>query len=128
MRVTGNPADLYRFRTSPLRNVELTGPWGHDGAFRDLRAFVEHYSESDTKLLTFNAMTLDESLRGTLQATAPAILLQRDPLLDGVVLTPDVVDKLMAYMSALTDDAARDLTHLIPLRVPSGLPVEPARK
>ncbi len=128
MRVTGDPADLYRFRTSPLRNVELTGPWGHDGSFRDLRAFVEHYSQSDTKLLAFDPMTLDPSLRGTLLATAPEILLARDPLLDGVVLTPDVVDKLMAYMSALTDDAARDLTHLIPHRVPSGLPVEPARK
>jgi hypothetical protein len=39
-----------------------------------------------------------------------------------------VVDKLMAYMSALTDDAARDLSHMVPLRVPSGLPVQPARK
>ena len=128
MRVTGNVGDRYRFRTSPLRNVELTGPYGHDGSFTSLRAFVEHYSESDLKLLAFDPMTLDPSLRGTLQATAPDILLQRDPLLAGVVLTPDVVDKLMAYMSALTDDGARDLSHLIPLRVPSGLPVQPARK
>ena len=56
------------------------------------------------------------------------VLLQRDTLLAGVVLTDALVDKLMAYMSALTDDAARDLTHMIPLRVPSGLPVLPARK
>lgn len=128
MRVTGNDADRYRFRTSPLRNVELTGPWGHDGAFRDLRSFVEHYSESDAKLLAFDPMTLDPLLQGTLQATAPDIVLQRDHLLDGVVLSPDVVDKLMAYLSALTDPAARDLTHMIPHRVPSGLPVLPARK
>lgn len=128
MRVTGLAADRYKFRTSPLRNVELTGPYGHDGAFRDLRAFVEHYSESDQKLMSFDPMTLDPSLQGTFQANATDVLLQRDPLLDGVVLTPDVVDKLMAYMSALTDPAARDLTHLIPHRVPSGLPVEPARR
>jgi cytochrome c peroxidase len=128
MRVTGNAADRYRFRTSPLRNVELTAPYGHDGAIRDLRAFIEHYSESDTKLLSFDPMSLDPSLRGTLQANATDVLLQRDPLLEGVVLTPDVVDKLMAYMSALTDDAARDLSHMVPLRVPSGLPVLPARK
>jgi len=56
------------------------------------------------------------------------ILLHRDALLAGVVLTPDAVDKLMAYMSALTDPAAYDLTHMVPHRVPSGLPVEPARK
>src|SRR5690348_1681918 len=128
MRVTGNAADRYRFRTTPLRNVELTGPYGHVGSFGSLRAFIEHYSESDVKLLAFDPMTLEPSLQGTLQATAPDILLQRDPLLAGVVLTPDVVDKLMSYMSALTDDAARDLTHMIPHRVPSGLPVEPARK
>lgn len=128
MRVTGLAADRYKFRTSALRNVELTGPWGHDGAFRDLRAFVEHYSESDQKLLAFDPMTLDPSLQGTFQANATDVLLQRDPLLHGVVLTPDVVDKLMAYMSALTDDAARDLTHMIPHRVPSGLPVEPGRR
>ena len=128
MRVTGVAGDKYLFRTSPLRNVELTGPWGHDGSFVDLRAFVEHYSESDTKLLAFNTNSLEQSLQLTLQATQPDILQQRDPLLAGVVLTPDVVDKLMAYMSALTDDAARDLTHLIPQRVPSGLPVLPGRK
>ena len=32
MRVTGVSSDRYRFRTTPLRNVELTGPYGHDGA------------------------------------------------------------------------------------------------
>jgi cytochrome c peroxidase len=128
MRVTGDPADRYLFRTTPLRNVELTGPYGHDGSFSSLRAFVEHYSESDLKLLAFDPLTLETSLQGTLQATAPDILLQRDPLLAGVVLTPALVDKLMAYMSALTDDGARDLSHLVPLRVPSGLPVQPARK
>jgi hypothetical protein len=36
-----------------------------------------------------------------------------------------VVDKLMAYMQALTDPAARNLSSAIPRRVPSGLPVDP---
>ncbi len=128
MRVTGNDADKYRFRTTPLRNVELTGPYGHDGSFSSLRAFIEHYSESDVKLLAFDKGTLESSLQTTLQPTASEILSNRDPLLAGVVLTPELVDKLMAYMSALTDEGARDLSHLVPLRVPSGLPVQPARK
>ena len=54
MNVTGSPTDRYRFRTTPLRNVELTGPYGHDGASPALREFVEHYSESDLKLLAFD--------------------------------------------------------------------------
>lgn len=128
MRVTGNPVDRYRFRTSPLRNVELTGPYGHDGSIKSLREFIEHYSDSDLKLLAFDPMSLDPSLQGTLVANASDVLAQRDTLLDGVVLTPELVDQLMDYMSALTDEAARDLNHLVPLRVPSGLPVLPPRE
>jgi hypothetical protein len=58
-----------------------------------------------------------------LLANADAILLQRDPLLAGVVLTPQLVEQLMDYMSALTDDAARNLSRTVPERVPSRLPV-----
>jgi len=124
MRVTGNLADKYLFRTTPLRNVELTAPYGHDGSIISLRAFVEHYSESDLKLLGFDPTQLDPDLQGTVQPNKSAILQQRDPLLAGVVLTPDLVDQLMDYMSALTDNAARNLSRAGPKRVPSKLPVD----
>jgi cytochrome c peroxidase len=124
MNVTGNPADIYRFRTSPLRNVELTGPYGHDGAAISLRDFVAHYSESDLKLFAYDPSQLETSLRATLLPTAPQILAARDTLLRGVVLTPDLIDKLTDYMLALTDDAARYLSRSIPARVPSGLPID----
>ena len=127
MNVTGDVNDRYSFRTTPLRNVELTGPYGHDGAILTLRGFVEHYSESDKKLLAFDPSPLEPALRGTLLPNASAILAQRDTLLNGVVLSTDLVDKLMAYMSALTDAAARDLRSLTPERVPSGLPVDRPR-
>jgi cytochrome c peroxidase len=126
MNVTGRAADLYRFRTTPLRNVELTGPYGHDGAIVDLRAFVEHYSESDRKLLAFDPTQLEAPLRGTLVPNAIDVLAQRDTLLEGVVLSQELVDKLTDYMRALTDDAARDLRRVVPQRVPSGLPVDRA--
>src|SRR5512138_2115255 len=124
MNVTGDPADLYRFRTSPLRNIELTAPYGHDGAFVALRDFVAHYSESDQSLATYDPTQLEPALRATLQPTASAILANRDPLLDGVVLAPDIVDKLMDYLQALTDEAARNLSRSVPVRVPSKLPVD----
>jgi cytochrome c peroxidase len=123
MNVSGDEADRYRFRTTPLRNVELTGPYGHDGSIVGLRAFIEHYSESHTKLLEFDPGQLEPALRATLVPNAADILARRDPILDGVVLPDDIVDKLMDYMSALTDDAARTLKQLTPQRVPSGLPV-----
>lgn len=128
MNVTGDADDRYRFRTTPLRNVELTGPYGHDGAIVTLRGFVEHYSESDKKLLAFDPSLLAPALHGTLLPNALAILAQRDTLLNGVVLSEALVDKLMAYMSALTDPAARDLAPLTPDRVPSGLPVDRVRR
>ena len=124
MRVTGLSSDRYRFRTTPLRNVELTGPYGHDGAIISLRAFVEHYSESDKKLLAYDPSQLEPALQGTLLTNAAAILAQRDTLLDGVVFSPEIAERLMQYMSALTDDRARTLSRVVPVRVPSGLPVD----
>jgi cytochrome c peroxidase len=123
-RVTKNSADRYAFRTPALRNVELTGPYGHDGAFFDLRDFVDHYSVSDAKLMAFTPSPLEPLLMGTMQDTKGAILLTRDPLLEGVSFEPKVVDEVTEFMKALTDPAARNLAHLAPARVPSGLPID----
>jgi cytochrome c peroxidase len=124
MRETGVAADRYAFRTPALRNVELTGPYGHDGAFADLRAFVDHYSESDIKLHAFTSAGLEPLLQPTLLPTADAILATRDTLLRGVVLPAQTIDEVTAFMRALTDPAARDLSRAVPARVPSGLPVD----
>lgn len=35
-RVTGNAEDNFQFRTPSLRNIELEGPWMHNGAYADL--------------------------------------------------------------------------------------------
>jgi cytochrome c peroxidase len=123
MNVTGRHEDRYRFRTTPLRNVEFTAPYGHTGAIASLRGFIEHYSESDKKLLEFDPFTLEPGLRASLLRNAPDILAQRDTLLDGVVLTSELVDKLMDYMTALTDPAARN-PRTTPNHVPSRLPVD----
>lgn len=42
-RVTVRTEDRYKFRTPSLRNVTLTGPWGHDGAYKSLEAVVRHH-------------------------------------------------------------------------------------
>lgn len=124
MRVTGRPEDRYAFRTPPLRNVELTAPYGHDGAFASLREFVAHYSESDVKLRAFDGSDLEPALRGTLLRNFDDILATRDPLLDGVVFDDVTIDEVTEFMKALTDPAARDLSAIAPTAVPSGLPVD----
>ncbi|MEO7476696.1 MAG: cytochrome c peroxidase, partial [Gemmatimonadales bacterium] len=124
MRVTGRPEDRYAFRSPPLRNVELTAPYGHDGAFTDLRAFVDHYSESDVKLRRFTSAHLEPLLQPTMQATFEQILATRDPLLQGVVFPDETIDEVTAFMMALTDPAARNLAHVVPASVPSGLSID----
>ncbi len=42
--VTQDPADRWRFRTPTLRDVELTGPYMHDGSISSLEEVVEYYS------------------------------------------------------------------------------------
>jgi hypothetical protein len=85
---------------------------------------VDHYGESDTKLQTYDPRQLEPLLQNTLVSNTSAVLAQRDTLLNGVVLTDEIVDKLTDYMKALTDNAARDLSKATPKRVPSGLPVD----
>lgn len=128
MNVTGLATDRYKFRTTPLRNVELTGPYGHDGAIIELRDFIEHYSESHLKLLAYDPAQLEPALRGTVVDNKADILFHRDPLLEGVVLTDQLVDQLLDYMLALTDDRARNMLRVVPVRVPSGLPVGQVRR
>ena len=42
--VSGDSADLGRFKTPGLRNIELTGPYMHNGIFETLEEVVAHYN------------------------------------------------------------------------------------
>ena len=124
MNETGLTIDQYAFRTTPLRNVVLTGPYGHDGAIGGLRDFVAHYSESDVKLRTFDLNTIEPLLRGTFVQNVEAVNAARDPIIQGVVLPDATIDQLVTFLGALTDPAAMNLSRTVPRRVPSGLPVD----
>jgi cytochrome c peroxidase len=123
-RKTKNPKHRYQFRTPPLRNVELTGPYGHDGAIVNLRDWVAHYSQSDLKLLAYDVNQLEPLLQGTLQPTLDAILATRDAKLKKLVIPEQTIDEITEFLKALTDPGARNLNGLVPLRVPSGLPID----
>ena len=43
-RVTFREEDNYKFRTPSLRNVALTGPWGHAGTFQTLEEVIRHHA------------------------------------------------------------------------------------
>jgi len=79
--VTRNQKDLGAFKTPSLRDVELTGPYMHDGSLKTLLDVVRFYNEGGTK----NPM-LDEKMT---------------PL----NLTETEMNELVDFLRALTSDA-----------------------
>jgi len=43
-QITQDPADLYKFKTPSLRNIDLTYPYMHDGRFWTLEQVLDHYA------------------------------------------------------------------------------------
>ena len=119
----------FAFRVTPLRNVELTAPYMHAGAFPTLEAVVRHYNDVTLALRTYDVAQLAPELRPLYHgddATIGAVLETLDfRLRRSLDLTDDEQRDLVAFLKSLTDPAARDLSSLTPAAVPSGLPVGP---
>lgn len=124
--VTGDPDDIYKFRSTMLRNVEITGPYGHAGEFADLALFIDHYSSSADKLLAYTAADVpDPLLQATLlEENKEQIIATRDPLILPVSFDAEFTADVTAFMLALTDKRVRNLGKFVPNKVPSGLPVD----
>lgn len=45
--ITGNPADLGKFKIGALRNVAITAPYMHNGMFKTLREVIDYYNDPD---------------------------------------------------------------------------------
>ena len=70
-RVTQRPEDRYRFRTPSLRNVELTGPWGHAGSYASLEAVVRHHLDPPAALRRYQVASAGlPPLRHVVEPTA----------------------------------------------------------
>jgi cytochrome c peroxidase len=121
--------DFYKFafRVPPLRNVELTAPYFHDGSVATLEAVVAHYNDVSKSLRTFDPATLPAAVRSTYRgdpATIEAVLSTLDfRLRQPLLLTETEQSELVAFLKSLTDPAARDVTGIAPASVPSGLPI-----
>ena len=128
MDVTGNAADRFAFRTPPLRNVAVTGPWMHNGADTDLRlAIVAHLDPYDA-LFSYDPSQLPAALQPTL-IRDPATLNLLFQGLDVALRWPPLlstgeVDELVAFLDALTSPSLGRLEQTIPAAVPSGLPID----
>jgi cytochrome c peroxidase len=117
----------FAFRIPPLRNVELTAPYFHDGTFATLEAAVRHYNDVPKSLREFDPSTLPPAVRDQYHgeaATIDTVLRTLDfRLRDPLQLTDAEIAELVAFLKSLTDPAARDISGIAPASVPSGLPV-----
>lgn len=129
MHVTGKQEDAFKFRTPSLRNVELTGPYGHAGAFGTLRDVVVHHLDPVASLAAYE---LNVKLPELASADDQRIL--RDPTavarigaaneLQPILLNDEEIEQLLAFLQTLTDKKSIDGRLGVPLSVPSGLPVD----
>ena len=127
-RVTGNPADQFKFRTPSLRNVALTAPFGHAGAHTDLAAFVafhadpalglQSYSPVDVILPDFEAE--DFAILDDARERQALIAAMTTP---SVALSEDDVAAIVAFLGTLTDPISLTGRLGVPDAVPSGLSV-----
>jgi cytochrome c peroxidase len=126
--VTRDVDDRFAFRTPPLRNVTLTGPYMHNGAYASLEDAVRHHLDPAAALAAYDAgqlpAALQETLRNDVEMQEELVAALEQQLVDQQPLTDDEVALILAFLESLTDPAARDLSHLVPASVPSGLPVK----
>jgi cytochrome c peroxidase len=123
----GTPVPGFLFRVAPLRNVELTAPYFHNGAYATLEAVVRHYNNVDSALKSYDPSPLDPAIRASYHGDATTLSRLRaslDPRLQQpLALTPDEQHQLVEFLKSLTDPSARNMAAVAPASVPSGLPV-----
>jgi cytochrome c peroxidase len=127
-QITGNPADRYKFRTSPLRNVALQPAFFHNGAFTRLEDAIRHHLNVYGSARGYDpvAAGVDRDLTHRLGPIEP-VLERVDPrLTTPVELSAREFQALVAFVrDGLLDERARrqNLCRLAPASVPSGHPV-----
>jgi cytochrome c peroxidase len=122
-QVTGNAADRYAFRTSPLRNVALQPAFMHNGAFVRLEDAIRYHLDAAGHAVAYNSDLLPPDLRGPRGPIAP-VLDRLDPRLRAPVgLSLGELGALVDFVrTGLLDPDARPerLRRLIPEKLPSG--------
>ena len=122
-RETGDAADKYRFRTPTLLNVEVTGPWGHAGAYTSLEGIVRHMLNPAKAVANYDFSQLDQNIQvgdmlintqfalGQLEAHRVSNVsgAHRD-----VVFTDVDVTDLVEFLKTLTDPCVKDRGCLAP--------------
>jgi cytochrome c peroxidase len=122
-QVTGDPADRYAFRTSPLRNVALQPAFMHNGAFVQLEDAIRYHLDAVGRAGGYTTASLPADLQGPAGPLQPVLERLAPQLRNPVQLTEEEFAWLVDFVrDGLLDPAARPqhLRRLIPEKLPSG--------
>ena len=132
MGESDNLEDAYRFRTPMLRNVALTAPYGHNGAYPTLEGIIRHHLDPDRALAEWTPDIADlpdapwlRDIDFVVWEDTREIARQamaRD--IRRIDLKQSEIDDLVAFMHALTGKSTEQTPFGVPDSVPSGLPVD----
>ena len=109
-----NSADNYKLRTMSLLNVAKTGPWGHDGAYTNLRNMVQHMVKPETAAnyipeqhLTQGGIAVQcgDEVENTAHALNQLQVNRQKGVSphQSVDLTGEQIDQIVAFLNTLTD-------------------------
>lgn len=119
--------ESFKFRTPPLRNVALTAPYMHTGAYNTLEAVVRHKNDAYQALWNYDVRQLRPEFQSELHRDRESyekVEATLDPLFQSSLgLTEDEIQDLVAFLESLTSPRAHDLSYTKPDAVPSGLPI-----
>ena len=124
--------DAYRFRTPPLRNVTLTAPYGHNGAYPTLEGIIRHHLDPITSLKKWTrdlaklpkVPWLEKIDFVASENRLEMARFKRRIDIEPIRLTGGEISDLTDFMHALEGRMAKDLPLGRPTKVPSGLPVD----
>ena len=115
--------DMYRFRTPSLLNVEVTGPWGHAGAYTSLENMVRHMLNPAEAIANYDFSQLDATVQAADMLTNTQFALTQleanrasnfSSVHRNVAFTEADVADLVEFLKALTDPCVKDRSCLAP--------------
>ena len=125
-------SDAYRFRTPSLRNVSLTAPYGHNGAYATLDGIIRHHADPAAAraawtpdMAALPAAPRIEAVDFAIQQDSREMARQAAALdITAVALNDAGIADIVAFLHALTGATAETRPLGRPEHVPSGLPVD----
>jgi cytochrome c peroxidase len=126
-QITLDPADRYKFRSSPLRNAALQAAFFHDGSFTRLSDAIRHHLDVSNSVANYDAKKAGVADDLTHRLASPqSMLLTLDPLLQTPIdLNVYEFNDLVTFVrDGLLDERAKSksLCQLAPDALPSGRP------